>query len=341
MKTLVIGIAGTAKNTGKTTTLSSILKEIKKGPGLSLALTSIGYDGESFDNVTGLPKPRIHVRPGDLVAVSERGLLFSSAKLELIREAGVMTPMGKVVIGRVVKQGKLVLAGPNNRRELRLVLDQLEALGVDITIVDGALSRIAPMVEADALVLSTGASRCREIPRLAEESGCMADILTTPALESRGRVEQVASILNQAGFNAFFEKCLAADTVRIQGVIGEKLLAMIADRSAQLVGKHLVFGDPMKLLLAGEIKSVHRILDTLEKGGIRVGVEKQVRLLAVTVNPYFPKYRYNKGDYEADYVDKDELLRSITESVRVPCFDVVAQGGEGVFGELMRFRDSF
>jgi hypothetical protein len=59
---LVVGIAGTAKNTGKTTTLSAIMGEARKEPALVLGLTSIGYDGEGFDNVTGLPKPRIDVR---------------------------------------------------------------------------------------------------------------------------------------------------------------------------------------------------------------------------------------------------------------------------------------
>ncbi|MBU4562316.1 hypothetical protein KKB17_02785, partial [bacterium] len=58
MSSKVLGILGTAKNTGKTTTTSALL-EIANNKNLSVGITSIGYDGEDIDNITGLPKPRI------------------------------------------------------------------------------------------------------------------------------------------------------------------------------------------------------------------------------------------------------------------------------------------
>ena len=81
MQTIIIGIAGTAKNTGKTTTTSFIMAEVKKNEKLNLGLTSIGYDGEDIDNVTGLPKPKIEVWPGVLVAVAEKCLKVSTAEV--------------------------------------------------------------------------------------------------------------------------------------------------------------------------------------------------------------------------------------------------------------------
>ena len=142
---MTIGIAGTAKNTGKTTTMSAMIAELRKShPQLRLALTSIGYDGEYLDNVTGLPKPRIEMQVGELAAVAEECLRYSRAKLEVLQKTDIMTAMGPILIGRVTKAGKLVVGGPNKRVELRRVLKMLAELGAGLTIVDGALGRIVP-----------------------------------------------------------------------------------------------------------------------------------------------------------------------------------------------------
>ena len=63
MPSKVLGILGTSKNTGKTTTTSALL-EIANNKNLSVGITSIGYDGEDIDNITGLPKPRIFAKRG-------------------------------------------------------------------------------------------------------------------------------------------------------------------------------------------------------------------------------------------------------------------------------------
>ena len=73
-----IGFAGTAKNTGKTSTALHVL-QLCHEHGLQVALTSIGYDGETMDNVTGLPKPRYWLEPGMLLATSERCLKAGTA----------------------------------------------------------------------------------------------------------------------------------------------------------------------------------------------------------------------------------------------------------------------
>ena len=344
MKNLTVGIAGTAKNTGKTTTMSSIMGEIRKNPEISLALTSIGYDGESFDNVTGLPKPRIEVWPGNIVAIAENCKRLCSAELEDIRRTEIATPLGKVVVSRVTKAGKVLLAGANNARDLRFVLDFLRGL-TDLTIVDGAFSRIAPMVETDCLILVTGAARFTEIKRLAEDTRCIVDILCTPALAEQGKTEVLGSILGQAGFEAFLKKCAAADSINIQGVIALQYLKELAGSFGEvsgtgLKGKRIIFNDPIKILLAGEALQVQRALNELSNiSGAAIGVAKTCKLLAMTVNPYYPKYRYNRADYEEAYVDSTELLASVSGSADIPCYDVVRQGGNELYKIIMDYRN--
>ena len=80
----IIGIVGTAKNTGKTTTLAALIREAGRRRE-RIGVTGIGYDGEEIDTVTGLPKPRLLLQPGTIVATSERCLRTTSAEYTVIK----------------------------------------------------------------------------------------------------------------------------------------------------------------------------------------------------------------------------------------------------------------
>lgn len=71
---------------------------------------------------------------------------------------------------------------------------------------------------------------------------------------------------------------------------------------------------------------------------MRVGVSTNLNLAAVTVNPYYPRYRYDRKEYEATSVDADELLARLTACLAVPVFDVVRQGGRGIYEALLGGR---
>ena len=332
-KTFSVGIAGTAKNTGKTTTMNALLAEIKKEEGFVTAFTSIGYDGESFDNVTGLPKPRIRVWEGCLVAVAEKCLPYSDAEIEIISSTGIETPLGPVLIGRAAKGGKMTLAGPNKRQELRAVLNIFQQMGTDLVIVDGALNRIAPMSEADALILATGAARNTDIDRLAAETGQLVGMFNLPAGDRSG-MNRVSSVLAQKSYETFLTAWAQGD-VYVDGVFCEKFLSQLADSGTGVTsGKRLLFPDPMKVILSGEIGRVEDSLGKLARAGVTTRVAKTVQTLLVTINPFYPQYRMNLQRYEAAYVDKDALQKSIAAQLQIPCFNVMQQGGQGIWQAL-------
>lgn len=343
---IAIGIAGTAKNTGKTTALSAIMEEARKQE-LPLALTSIGYDGEHVDNVTGLPKPRIHVWPGMLVAVAEGCLPLSEAELAAPRKTGMQTPLGEILVGRVSKGGMLVVAGPNKRRELKEMLELLRAEGAALTIVDGALSRISPLAMVDGLIISTGAARTTDLQRLALETESMLSLLNTPvppasaALPERGEALRCGSLLSAAARDAFIERMQNADTAVIEGVIAEGLLLELPRYQNVLAGKRLQFSDPTKLLMGENIVNIARCVQQLSDMRVEVGVANAVHPIAVTVNPYFPKYRYSGDNYEAMYVDREELHAVVSRAAErgggIPCFDVVRQGGGAIFKRILQY----
>ena len=64
-----LSIVGMCKNAGKTTVLNRLLSQY--GRKRTLALTSIGRDGESTDVVTGTEKPGIFVPQGTLIATAK------------------------------------------------------------------------------------------------------------------------------------------------------------------------------------------------------------------------------------------------------------------------------
>lgn len=109
-----IGFAGTAKNTGKTTAALQVLDRAAEA-GLCLAVTSIGYDGEQRDHVTGLPKPRYALPAGTLLATAEQTLPVCG-RLEILETSPIRTILGQVVIARMTEPGPAALAGPNTRR---------------------------------------------------------------------------------------------------------------------------------------------------------------------------------------------------------------------------------
>lgn len=335
MKYRSLGIAGTAKNTGKTTAMAAVMTGLRNTrPDIRLAVTSIGYDGEYLDNVTGLPKPRVEMRVGDLAAVASECLRFSRARLDILEETDIMTGMGRVLIGRVARAGKLVIAGANKRVELRRLLIRLAALGADLTIVDGALGRIVPLCEVDALILSTGASRRVEIDRLAAETRCMSDILTLPAIAADCS-ETVGPVLTDDDFAEFLAALSRADTVCVRGLMGGPYMERFAKDAESFRGKRVLFENPMVLLPAAEIEQVHANLTRLHEAGVSVGVLKSVRMLAVTINPYYPRYRFSRQDYEPAYVDKGALYEAIKRSTDIPVYNVFEHGVDGIVERLL------
>jgi hypothetical protein len=182
---MIIGIAGTAKNTGKTTALGVLLHEAHKRD-LKVGLTGIGYDGEERDTVTMLPKPRLCLETGTLVTTSASCLRVSNAGLEQVEQTPFRTALGQVLILRVTRPGLVVVAGPSKTDELRVIVSRMQALGAGFVFVDGSLNRIAPMVVADRLVFATGAARTTDVDKLVAETLAIERLFSFPLAVTPG-----------------------------------------------------------------------------------------------------------------------------------------------------------
>lgn len=351
LQKICVGIAGTAKNTGKTTTTVAILSTLRQR-GIGIFLTSIGYDGEDIDNVTGLPKPKIFLAPGDIVATAERCLEAGTAKFKLLHITDIQTPLGRISIVKIKSGGMVVVAGPNKSSDLRQVIKRFRALGPGFILIDGALNRMAPMVETDGLILATGAAYSTDIPRLAAESSQVEQILQLPLLsvppvlpdtialyDSDGEILELRteiSLFSPTIANKIRQCLPLKGTLWIPGILGETAFCALCEQwcSSGPPGR-LLFADPLKLLVAGKAATVLERVRQLANAGIQVGVRTRIPLLAVTINPYYPQYRMDNDSYQPAYVDFHRLQVAMRNKLTSPVYDIMRQGAENLVDALI------
>lgn len=356
MLQLSLGIAGTAKNTGKTTAMAAILQELRL-QGVPLSLTSIGYDGEELDNITGLPKPRLWVEPGDILATAEKCVKASTAGLSVISDTAIATPLGKVMIVEVKRPGLVVTAGPNKRSAVKEVEALLKTLRPGAIIIDGALSRIAPMSATDGFILATGAARTPNIVKLSQETGAFARIAGLPVapnaveLAERGITQvtlfdprltnlqsiPVTSLLTEADIaGLLYEPPPDGSQLYIPGIISKRAI----DALKQVYKKQsrrlfLTFENSLKVLITDDPEATYQEINEMESLGIVTGVLKRVPLLAITVNPFYPEFRVKDNSYCKAFVDPIRLELAIKSQVHVPVCNVVRQGARGLVDTVL------
>jgi hypothetical protein len=359
----VIGILGTAKNTGKTTTFNFLLEWANK-ENIRVGLTSIGYDGEDIDNITGLPKPRIFIQKGNIIATAEQCLSPAEAKLEIIEKTPILTPLGQVLIGNTLQEGLVVLAGPNKNKNLKYIIKKLRQQGVQIILVDGALNRMIPLVNCDALILCTGASRHTDIDLLVEETESILSVYHLPLREEQNISNQEIrryqhnivifhkndGIRQLNDYSLISPKTLhnlinniaekESEEIYIPGIIQDKILKeMVEKYSALFRGKTILIDNPTFLLVGSQdIRHLKDLLADMISKGINLKTLHSLPVLAVTINPFYPKYhRYGKESYEADWIDAVQLYQKMKSRISLPVINIKGEESKKLVMIIKKF----
>jgi len=335
MSSKVLGILGTAKNTGKTTTTSALL-EIAPYQGVSVGLTSIGYDGEDIDNITGLPKPRIFAKKGTFIATAKNCLKSSTAQIKTLKETEISTPLGKIIIGEVIENGLVIIAGPNKGEELSMIIDKLEKLGNKLILVDGALNRIVPLMKTNALILTTGAARNINIDFLLTEIKCISSLFKLPKIGKKDlKTNSLISLSDiQELINRLDEE---TQLVFIPGVLTEFALNELLKKEVKLLKeKNIIIPNPTHLLVGSNTISLMDTLLKIKKIRINLKIVETIPILAITVNPFYPLYRYENSRYEKSWVNREELYNKVKFAVSVPVIDIIKEGGNGLFNIIKK-----
>ncbi|MFX1386240.1 MAG: hypothetical protein ACFE9M_03410 [Promethearchaeota archaeon] len=324
----VVSIIGLAKNVSKTTTLNYIIKNLKD---YKLGLTSIGRDGEKYDVITQLPKPRIYIKKGTIVATARQSYESSEVEMELLKTTEFNTPLGKVLILKALNDGLVELAGPSTNTTLKKLCLELLALGCDLILIDGAFDRrsYATPIISDATILSTGASVSENMQNVINLTVHTIDLLN---LENEKKKEildiahdifkkaKVGMVDNQNTVNLLdvptpldaakdISKKLDENSkyVIINGAITDKLLEDLIKTTEKYKGVTFLVEDATKLFLSEKVKKKF-----LKKGGI-IKVLHPIKVIAVTVNPTSPLgYQF----------EKDNFLNLMKKNLDVPVYDL-------------------
>jgi hypothetical protein len=312
-----LALVGLAKNTGKTVTLRAILAE-HAAAGRTVGVTSIGRDGERHDVIDArIEKPSIELQAGDLVASTGALLRSSGVAHERLQQTGVRTPLGEVVLARLLEPGAIEVAGPSAAADARAVAKRMLELGAAQALIDGAIDRRAassPDV-ADGLVIATGAilaerldevvARTRDavdLVRLARAEPDGEHVTVTRSLALNAEPEQIAALLR---------KHPHTETFVIDGALGERFLDGLLAARGERAGRELriVAADPTHVFLT------RRGPHWYARQGISIEVLQTIALKAITVNPLAP---------QSHSFDSRELRESIESAVSdVPVLDVL------------------
>jgi hypothetical protein len=321
-----LSITGMAKNTGKTVTLNYLLNQLKALHKV-IAVTSIGIDGEKTDQVTQTEKPEIELYEGTLFVTSEYHYRQRQLLSEIIDLSDESTSLGRLVTARVLQAGKVILSGPATTGGVRRVLDRMGEYGVDLTIVDGALSRkshAAPTV-TDGLILSTGAAIAPDLNTIVKKTSELHDLMQLPAYET-DKADELLQVEN--GIFALEDgkpvslnipSSLLSDKYKtelfahgnqlfISGILTDMMLNFLK-MQPEAKGCAVVVKDFTKIFVTPMTLRLFQ-----SKGG-KLYVLKRPNLIAVTVNPLAPS---------GFSVLSNVLVEAMERVFSVPVYDVMA-----------------
>lgn len=324
----IISIIGMAKNAGKTVTLNRIIEDAYDRD-INLGITSTGRDGERMDVLTNTEKPAIYASSGNIIATTTGSIERSDATVEIIEITKYRSPMGNIVLGRVVDEGYIEIAGPQTIKEMKDISDRILELGADLVLVDGSLNRIAvadPNITEGA-VLATGAVLSRSMDRVIEETLHKKTLLGLPEVG-----EDLKELLNETKDISIIDKDLNINRLDIKtslnsgkiiagninedteyifipGSLVTKTIKDITESSKLYKNVTIVIPDGTKAFIGPK--------DWLRfsKKGVKVKVLNTINVIAITLNPYSPLgYYFNPG----------EFIEKVNSYIKdLPVFDVM------------------
>lgn len=321
----VIGIAGTAKNTGKTTTLNCLLDAASRRQ-ISAGVTGIGYDGEEIDTITRLPKPRILLRAGTIAATSELCVTGATNDAEILTRTGIRTPLGEVLIVRMLRDGLLVIAGPNTRNELTAVIGMLRQFSVQLIVVDGSLNRVSPMSVVDTVIITTGGSRSEEISLIAAELNAIVSLLTFPEMTVADSADRalitVPFLLETDDVDTLLYRSFGTgETIDITGSVSLPALEALHQQleRRRYPFRSLIFHDPFMLLMNDDRVRTDSVIRRIRSSGYAVGYRHTPYLACCTANPFIPKFEGTM--YVPDQLDASRMMETLRSVSSIPVFN--------------------
>lgn len=324
-----VSVVGMAKNTGKTETLNYILAALKERQ-KCVAVTSIGLDGEKIDQIFGTQKPEITIYEGMIFVTVEKFFGQKTFDAKILKIDNNESILGKIIVAQAITAGKIILSGAADTQTLKKIIAESAKFGAEITLVDGATSRLSLASPAitDAMILATGAALSPDIQIITKHTKFVVSLVGLPLAE-----KTLQNVLSNAGKGLFcIDENLQLIDLQIESALifdnflNEKIFNIIKKNKILFVGGALndkllnfiilnkladgftfVVSDFTKLFVSQIVYNIFT-----KKGG-KICVLNHTNLLAITVNPTSP---------EGYAVSSANLQAALRQQIDVPIFNV-------------------
>ncbi len=326
-----LSIVGMAKNAGKTTALNYLIEEAMD-EAIRLGITSTGRDGETTDLVTTTEKPKVYLDTDTIVSVPTQLYDLAEAGLEIVKKTKYNTSIGQIMLCRVAEPGYVQIAGPVATLDTKRMYTEMFELGCELILIDGAIDRksIASPETSDAVILSTGAVLSRNLKKVVEETAHIIGLYTLPETndekareliesgdkdkvmildEENGKLNRkILDLTTGLGASKFIDEAITDKTkfVYIPGAFTDSVISDISSQKIKSV--EFVLKDPTRIFI-DSLK-----WGQLRKRGFTLSVLKNIKVAAVTVNPFAP----------SGYSFEHEVLRDAMQEALpgIPVIDV-------------------
>ena len=321
---------GLEKNTGKTECFNYVMQRLPLDK-VRVAVSSIGIDGETTDQVTKTAKPEIFLREGVYFGTSEKHYLTKLLTSELLEISDENTSLGNIVIGKALTPGKLLLSGPSSTNGLRRWMNEMRKYDIDLTIIDGALSRLslASPAVSESMILATGAAYSANINTLVQKTAFVVQMINLE-LTSQENHDTFININNGVWAIDFdadndFEKKLVdlkvasslSININTEGLKKCKTLYVsgaLTDNFVNHIRQNKIFNETEIVVRDfTKIFLTPMTYNTFVNNKRKITVLQKSKLIAVCVNPTSPN---------GIVLDSEKLCKTLSEAINLPVYDL-------------------
>ena len=326
---------GLEKNTGKTECFNYVMQRLPLDK-IRVAVSSIGIDGETTDQVTKTAKPEIFLREGVYFGTSEKHYLTKLLTSELLEISDENTSLGNIVIGKALTPGKLLLSGPSSTNGLRRWMNEMQKYDIDLTIIDGALSRLslASPAVSESMILATGAAYSANINTLVQKTAFVVQMINLELTSQenydtfidinsgvwaidegtrngeQGTGNEVnlvdLKVASSLSININTEGLKKCKTLYVSGALTDNFVNHI--RQNKIFNEtEIVVRDFTKIFLTP------MTYNTFVNGKRKITVLQKSKLIAVCVNPTSPN---------GIVLDSEKLCKTLSEAINLPVYDL-------------------
>lgn len=318
-----ISFVGMEKNAGKTQTLNYVLSRLRTFS-KTIALTSIGVDGETTDIVTLTSKPEIEIYP-NTTFITSQALYPQREIVSAIEEVSTQTTaLGRLIKAKAITQGKILLAGPSDTVNLKKLIEKLEK-NTDLILIDGALSRKtfgSPSI-TQAMILSTGASLSASLNVVVKKTKFIYQMTQLPQYEGK-HAEQLQQIENGIYaitdeeiidlqipslmmIDKYKDKIFDSGTrLFVAGALNDKFVQFLKIQK-NIQDIEIIIKDFTKIFAQED-----NVIQYLNRGG-QIKVLDKANLIAITANPISPTgYHFNN----------EEMLEALRREIPIKIYNI-------------------